>query len=161
MKKISMLLAFVLFIGGNFLFAQEKTNSGNYIPVTKFDAARNSQKDLEEAVKEAKKSNRKILLDVGGDWCRWCKALDKFFEDNRDVANYMHKHYVVVKVNYSKENKNEKFLSQFPQVAGFPHLFVLNKNGKLIHSQDTGELESGDHHDKDKVFAFLKKWSRK
>ena len=70
----------------------------------------------------------------------------------------MLKNYVVVKVNYSKENKNEAVLSRYPRIPGYPHLFVLNSNGKLLHSQDTGQLESGNHHDRDKVMAFLKQW---
>ena len=65
-----------------------------------------------------------------------------------------------MKVNYSKENKNEEVLSQYPRIAGYPHLFVLDSDGKLLHSQDTGELESGDHHDRDKVFNFLKEWAK-
>jgi len=73
----------------------------------------------------------------------------------------MQDNFVVVKVNYSKENKNEKFLSQYPKVSGYPHLFVLEGDGKFLHSQDTGALESSDHHDRDKVFDFLKKWAPK
>ncbi len=71
----------------------------------------------------------------------------------------MLKNFVVVKVNYSKENKNEQFLSQFPKIPGYPHLFVLESSGKLLQSQSSGELESGDHHDHDKILAFLKKWA--
>jgi hypothetical protein len=69
-------------------------------------------------------------------------------------------------VNFSKENKNSEVLSRFPQVSGFPHIFILDENGKLLHSQDTSELElpegsSVKGHDKAKVFAFLKKWTHK
>lgn len=45
-------------------------------------------------------------------------------------------------------------------VFNMNHLIIESK-GKLIHSQDTGALESGDHHDHDKVFTFLKKWAPK
>ena len=127
----------------------------------KFDPTRDSEKDLHAAIALASKSNQNILLDVGGEWCSWCHKLDKFFEDNKDVAEFLHKNYVVVKVNYSKENKNETFLSKYPVVKGYPHLFVLDGKGKFLHSQDTGLLESGDHHDHDKVFEFLKKWAPK
>jgi hypothetical protein len=65
---------------------------------------------------------------------------------------------VVVKVNYSEENKNEAVLSKLPKIPGYPHFFVLDKDGKFLHSQGTGELETGDHHDHDKMIAFLKKW---
>ncbi len=71
----------------------------------------------------------------------------------------MHQNYVVLKINYSKENKNAAFLAQFPKIAGYPHLFVLNTKGKLLHSQNTGDLESGKQHDREKVFAFLKQWA--
>ena len=125
----------------------------------KFDPSRNPAKDVKGAVREAKKSGRRILLDVGGEWCKWCHYLDRFFEQNKDVADFLHEKFVVVKVNYSKENENKKFLSQYPKIPGYPHLFVLDKNGKFLWSQDTGDLESGQGHDHDKVLAFLKRWA--
>lgn len=162
MKKLLLLslLILVIILPGSFAKQKSKTG-GRYTPVTKFDASRDSENDLCDAIKEAKRSNRKILLDIGGDWCPWCRKLEKFFDENKDVSNYLNKHFVVVKINYDKEHKNEKFLSKFPKVDGYPHLFVLSKKGKLLHSQNTGDLESGDHHDRDKVFSFLKKWGSK
>lgn len=124
-----------------------------------FDPKRDAAKDIREAIAEAGKTHKRVLLDVGGEWCIWCHRLDTLFATNPDLDEYLHKYFVVVKVNYSPENKNEKVLSRYPKVAGYPHLFVLDANGKLLHSQDTGELESGKHHDREKVFAFLKKWS--
>jgi thioredoxin-related protein len=127
----------------------------------KFDPAKDPAKDVHDAIVVASKSGKRILLDVGGEWCSWCHKLDKFFQDNKDVKDFMLNNFVVVKVNYSKENKNEKFLSQYPKIPGYPHLFVLEGDGKFLHSQGSGDLESGDHHDHDKVFAFLKKWAPK
>lgn len=131
----------------------------DYIPVTQFDPARNAALDVQQAALEAQHSNRRILLDVGGNWCIWCRKLDTFFEENKDVKQFMDDHFVVVKINYSKENKNEAFLSQFPKIPGYPHFFVLNPEGKLLHSQDTGQLEEGKGHDHDKVLSFLKEWA--
>jgi len=125
----------------------------------KFDPTRDAAKDIADAVVLASKESKRILLDVGGEWCIWCHKLDKFFNDNKDAADFLHANFIVVKVNYSKENKNEKVLSAYPPVKGYPHLFVLDSSGKLLHSQDTGELESGDHHDHDKVLSFLRAWA--
>ncbi len=127
----------------------------------KFDPARDPEKDLKEAIALSVKSGQRILLDVGGEWCIWCHKLDKFFAANKDVSEFLHANYILVKVNWSKENRNEKFLGKYPTIKGYPHLFVLDSSGKLVHSQDTGELETGDHHDHDKVFTFLKKWATK
>ncbi|MEZ0325532.1 MAG: thioredoxin family protein [Fimbriimonas sp.] len=125
----------------------------------KFDPKRDAAKDIADAVVLAKKQNKRIILDVGGEWCGWCKKLDKFFETDMESAEILKKKFIVVKVNYSQENENKTVLSKYPEIKGYPHLFVLDKNGKLLHSQDTGLLETGDHHDHDKVLAFLTKWS--
>ncbi len=127
----------------------------------KFDPTRDAAADIANAIQLATKENKRVLLDVGGEWCIWCHRLDKFFEDNKDAQDFLQANYVVVKVNVSKENKNEKVLSAYPPVKGYPHLFVLESDGVMLHSQDTGELESGQQHDHDKGMGFLKKWAPK
>lgn len=66
-----------------------------------------------------------------------------------------------MKVNYSPENKNEEFLSNYPKIQGYPHFFVLDENGKLLHSQDTGKLEEGKNYNAQKFIDFLKLWTPK
>ncbi len=130
-----------------------------YVLVDKFDPTRDAAKDIQAAIAEAKKGQKRVILDVGGEWCIWCHRLDSLFQRNKDLDEYMHKKFVVVKVNFSKENQNAKVLSRYPKIPGYPHLFVLDNNGKLLHSQDTGELEEGKGHSREKVFAFLRKWT--
>jgi thioredoxin-related protein len=133
--------------------------------IQKFDPVRDADKDIKDAIVRAKKEQKRILLDVGGEWCIWCHRLDSLFILNKDLEDYLTSHYVVVKINVSKENKNEKVLAKYPQIAGYPHLFILEEDGTLLQSQDTGELEYPSNlprkgHDKDKVFTFLKKWAK-
>ena len=59
-------------------------------------------------------------------------------------------------VNWSPQNRNESLLSRWPRIKGYPHLFVLDGDGKLVHSQDTSQLEAGADYDKDKLLAFLR-----
>ena len=125
-----------------------------------FDPNRDAAKDIQDAIAKARKDKKRILIDVGGEWCPWCHKLEEFFEANKDAAQLRDKNFVLVKVNYSSENKNEAVLSKYPKIPGYPHLFVLDSDGKLLKSQGTGELETGDHHDHDKVMAFLKKWAK-
>lgn len=136
------------------LFAQDA-----YQPVSKFDPGRNPAMDLQNAVSEAQKSNKNILLDVGGEWCIWCHRLDAFIQGHDKINKFLHDNYVVMKVNFSPENKNEKFLSEYPLIIGYPHIFVLNKNGELLHSQDTGKLEQGKDYNPEKFMAFLEEWA--
>jgi thioredoxin-related protein len=149
-----IVFSFFLFIGIS--YAQ---NESSYKPVTEFDPLHDPVKDLKEAVVEAKKSNRRILLDVGGDWCIWCHRLDAFIESNDEIKNYLNKNFILLKINYSKENKNEEFLSKYPEIAGYPHYFVLDKDGKFLHSQNTGDLEQDKGYSNEKMMTFLEKWA--
>jgi len=135
-----------------------QSNSG-YTPVTEFDPARNPTKDLEKTIEEVKNTNRRIILDVGGEWCIWCHRIDYFIENNGDIKNFINDNFIVLKTNFSKDNQNKEFLSKYPEIPGYPHFFVLDKNGKLLHSQDTGLLEEGKGYSHQKMMAFLKKWA--
>ena len=130
-----------------------------YTPVTKFDPARDAAKDIRDALAEAARTNRRVLLDVGGEWCIWCKRLDSLMVRDSTLSAYLAAKYVAIKVNYSRENKNEEVLSRYPKIKGYPHLFVLDAEGTLLHSQDTGTLEKGKGHDPEKVMEFLKRWA--
>ena len=44
----------------------------------KFDPVADPFKDIQIAVNEAQKINKRILLDVGGEWCIWCHRIDAF-----------------------------------------------------------------------------------
>ena len=128
-------------------------------PPTAFDPARDPARDVAGAVALAKAEDKRVIVDVGGEWCSWCHTMDRFIAANDDLKSLIDARYVWVKVNYSSENKNEAFLSQWPKIEGYPHLFVLDADGKLLHSEDTSELEAGKSYDKAKFLAFAQKWS--
>lgn len=126
----------------------------------KFDPAKNPAEDLKQAVKIATAEGKKILLDVGGEWCPWSHRLDEFIEETPEVKSALNDAFVTMKVNYSKENKNEDFLSQFPKIGGYTHFFVLNSDGSFLQSQDTGELEEGKGYSKEKFLVFIEKFKQ-
>jgi thiol:disulfide interchange protein len=132
---------------------------GQYAPVTNYDPGRNAEQDLRNAVAEAQRTGKRILLEVGGEWCSWCHIMDKYFDQNPALTKLRDDNYITVKINFSKENENAKFLSQYPKIPGYPHLFVLEKDGKLVHSQFTGDLEQGQSYNLQKFTDFLKKWT--
>ena len=163
MKSLATLSALLVAGLANAQGGQNETSTKTTHPAVNmsekiFDDKRDSAKDIASAIKLATKQNKHILLDVGGNWCIWCHRLDTTFTTDKEVASLL-KQYVVVKVNWSKENENKAVLANYPKiVTGFPHLFVLDKTGKLIQDQDSGLLETGDHHDPEKIMTFLKKW---
>jgi thiol:disulfide interchange protein len=125
----------------------------------RFDPSRDAAADVAAAVAQAQAEHKRVLVDVGGEWCSWCHIMDRFFAADAEARALLDRGFVLVKVNYSPENRNVALLSKWPRIAGYPHLFVLGPDGALLHSQDTGDLEAGKGYDRAKVVAFLRAWS--
>jgi thioredoxin-related protein len=152
MKNIFWVVTFFLIAA---ISAFTQINSDSTI---KFDPAANPFIDLKAAVSSATESNKNIILDVGGEWCIWCHRIDAFMHGTEEINSLLEENFILLKINFSKENKNEKFLSQYPVIEGYPHFFVLDSDGKLLHSQNTGDLEKDKDYDKNKFLDFLNKW---
>ncbi|MGH8851788.1 MAG: disulfide bond formation protein DsbD, partial [Casimicrobiaceae bacterium] len=86
--------------------------------------------------------------------------MDRFLAADPELRRLRDRNYVWVKINYSEENRTRALLSRLPPVAGYPHLFVLDANGVLLHSQDTSELEEGRGYSRERFRAFLLRWAR-
>lgn len=169
MKTLLVLAALLLANAGVFAQAAAPAKGAETSDVTtvhksafpreKFDPKRDPKADLQEAVLKASASGKRIILDVGGEWCGWCVYMDKYFLENPGLAKLRDENFVWIKINMSPENENKEFLSAFPEALGFPHLYVLDETGKLLHSQETGSLESGKGYNLQAFTEFLNKWS--
>ena len=132
-----------------------------YQPVLQYDPKRDAAADIDAAVAEARRSKRHVLVEVGGEWCGWCHRLEDYLKEKKKLNALLERNFVVVKVNYSPENENEEVLSRYPEVTGYPHFFVLDGQGKLLHSQDTAKLEKGKSYHARKFKRFLTRWGPK
>jgi len=120
-----------------------------------------AEAEIQSAVQQAAAEGKHVFLQIGGNWCIWCRRFHQFIHDDTDISQCIANNYVVVKVNYSKENKNEKILAKlgFPQRFGFPVFVILDAKGNRIHTQNSAYLEADGGYDKDKVLNFFKLWS--
>lgn len=133
--------------------AQEKFNA--------YNPEADAKKDIENAVVQAKANDKHILIQIGGNWCGWCKLFHDLTTTDEELKAYIAENFEVVHLNYSKENQNLDVLEtlEFPQRFGFPVFVVLDGNGKRIHTQSSGYLEEGKGHSKKLVMEFLQSWS--
>lgn len=53
----------------------------------------------DEAFETAKKLNRPVLLSVGYSTCHWCHVMEEESFEDKDIAGYMNKHYIAIKVD--------------------------------------------------------------
>jgi thioredoxin-related protein len=134
------------------------TTKADYVPVHEYDPKRDAAADIKEAVAYAAKTHRRVLVEIGGKWCIWCTYLDKFFDKNATLRDSRDQNYVMVKMNFSPENKNENVIAQYGGAPGFPHIVVLDSDGKMLYAQDSSKLEEGRGYSVSAIAKFLEEW---
>ena len=84
MKKLGMLLALVMLM---------VSASISYSEVHFKDLA------FKDALKEASKDHKVIMVDLYTDWCGWCKVMDRETFTDEKVAEYLTKNFYCVKLD--------------------------------------------------------------
>ena len=121
-----------------------------------YDKTRRPADDLVTAMDRA--DGRRILLQVGGDWCGWCHAFTELIGNNPDVRREMAKSFVILKVHTSPDTLNSEFLDQYPERKGYPHFYVLEDDGALLHSEGIRNLTDDGAFSSEKVIEFARTW---
>jgi hypothetical protein len=123
-----------------------------------YDPKVDAQMEIERAKLEAQRTSRKVLLIAGGNWCGWCHVLDQTFEGSAVLRELRDRNFIAVHVNISEENENACAMRGYPAPPGYPFLYVLDAEGKLMSTSDTSEFESPYGYDRARLAEFLKKW---
>lgn len=121
----------------------------------------NADAKIAELVMRAKKENKNIIIQAGGNWCIWCLRFNNFVQTTPELKNIVDKNYLYYHLNYSPENKNEKIFAKYGKPGekfGYPVFIILDKDGKQIHTQDSAVLEEGKGYSVAKVKEFFQKW---
>lgn len=142
-----------------------------------YDEQADARAQIAAALAEAKKENRRVLIQWGANWCGWCHLLHARFADpkpagrnaftsrDQSIAGQLKSEYDVVLVDIGRFDKNMDLATEYGaelKAHGVPFLTVLDADGKVVVNEPTGPLEGktaegGETHDPAKVMAFLTK----
>jgi thioredoxin-related protein len=131
------------------------------LPPAGYDETRDPAADLKAAISQAQKENKRILLEVGGEWCVYCRLLNKVIHEDERLVKRLDHDFVVIKVNFSVDVTNDAFLARYPTIPSYPHLFVLETDGTFLVSETPDTFMDKDKYMPDKILAFLEKWAPK
>ena len=108
------------------------------------------QTDYKQALAEAAKENKRVLLDfTGSDWCPYCVQMDKEVLNQPDFKDFAANTLVLVKLDFPRRKhlpaaeaeQNQKLRQEYA-IEGFPTYVLLDPAGKEV-SRQVGYLEGG------------------
>ena len=122
-----------------------------------YRAEANAQQEIAEAIKQASRGNKRVLLVFGGNWCGDCHALDYAFHQPR-IEPLLTANFAVVHVDVGRYDRNLNVARKYhvDLDKGVPSIVVLNTRGGLLYS--TAEFERARMMTEDDVIQFLNAW---
>jgi thiol-disulfide isomerase/thioredoxin len=149
-----LILAVPLTWGDNAEKAKKATKESKAI----YDEKADGKAQIAAALAAAKRENRRVLIQWGGNWCSWCILLDQRFRSDKELARILHYEYDMVHID---SINNQALAEKYGAIKnhGVPFLTVLDSSGKVLVNQPTEPFETNQDgkkgHDPKKLKKFL------
>ncbi len=98
-----------------------------------------------EALEEAQKKNRLVLLSLSAVWCHWCHVMDETTYSNDEIISYINEHFIPVRVDADLRPDIDSLYNQ----GGWPSTAILTPQGEVI--------SGGDYFPPEEMLARLKR----
>lgn len=103
-----------------------------------YDEAANADAQVAAAFARAQKSHKRVLIDLGGNWCVDCLVLSNFLR-LPEMHRFMNAHYEEVLVDVGRFNRNLQIPARFgitKKLEGVPALLIATPDGKLVNGNN-------------------------
>ncbi|HWU55099.1 MAG TPA: thioredoxin family protein [Rhizomicrobium sp.] len=103
-----------------------------------YDEAANADTQVAAAFARAQKSHKRVLIDLGGNWCVDCLVLSNFLR-LPEMRRFMDAHYEEVLVDVGRFNRNLQIPARFgvtKKLEGVPALLIATPDGKLVNANN-------------------------
>lgn len=121
-----------------------------------YDETADAQAQVKQALARAKAENKQTMVVFGANWCGDCKMLDGEFKKSALKA-VIDAHYVVVKVDVGRFNKNLDVVKPYGEVIkkGIPSIVIATPENQLLYATNGGELADARKMGESGVLTFF------
>jgi thiol:disulfide interchange protein len=126
-----------------------------------YDEGANAGAAVTAAFARAQKSHKRVLIDLGANWCVDCIVLANFLK-LPEMQRFMAAHYEVVTVDVGRFNRNLQIPARFgvtKKLEGVPALLIVTPDGKLTNAKDVFATASASEMTPKSVADYLAKYA--
>lgn len=131
-------------------------------PQAPYDVAANANAAVDVAFARARKSHKRVLIDLGGNWCGDCRILAGLMELPQ-MRSFLAAHFEIVSVDVGRFNTNLQIPARFgitKRLLGVPTVLIATPEGKLLNGNDVFALADARHMQPQAVADWLAKWAK-
>jgi thiol:disulfide interchange protein len=124
-----------------------------------YDETLDAHAAIAQAFVKARAENKRVLIDLGGNWCLDCKILAAVMA-KPEVKPYLDSHYVEVSVDVGRYTRNMDIAKGYGvTVKGVPTVLVLDGDGRLLNATNSQDLTDARSMSVDGIAAYLRLWA--
>ncbi len=82
----------------------------------------------QEALDEAKKQDRLILLSLSAVWCHWCHVMDETTYSNEELIAFINEHFIPIRVDSDMRPDIDALYNQ----GGWPSTVIMTFQGEVL-----------------------------
>lgn len=127
-----------------------------------YDEAANANAVVAAAFARAKKSHKRVLLDLGGNWCPDCIILANVMRLPA-MKTFMDQHYEFASVDVGRFDKNLQIPARFgytQRLKGVPTVLVATPDGKLVNDGHVFALSDARNMTPQSLADYLARWTQ-
>jgi len=126
-----------------------------------YDDQANADAALAATIAKAKKSGKRVLIDLGGNWCTDCRILAAVME-LPELKAFVAKHYEVVEIDVGHMNRNMQIPAKYgiTKLVGVPTVLIVEPDGKLINATNSADLADARSMNPQGIANWLAKWAK-
>ena len=126
-----------------------------------YDDRADADKALAATIAKAKASGKRVLIDLGGNWCTDCRILAAVME-LPELKPFVAKHYEVVEIDVGRMNRNLQIPAKYgvTKLVGVPTVLIVEPDGKLINATNSADLADARSMNPQGIANWLAKWAK-
>lgn len=129
-----------------------------------YDVKANADAAVDAAFARAKKNGKRVLIDLGGNWCGDCIVLANLMQ-LPEMKRFLAVHFEIVSVDVGRFDKNLQIPARFGiadrlKREGVPSIIVAEPDGTFVNRNDTSALEDARHMTPQAIADWLAQWAK-
>ena len=122
-----------------------------------YNEAANAKAEIAQALADAAKANKPVLVIFGANWCEDCRALDLALKSGKNAA-LMSEEFKVVKVDVGRFDRNLDIANAYgnPIKKGIPAAVIVASDNRVLYATRAGELADARSMNADGIYGFFR-----
>ena len=117
---------------------------------------------VDAAFARAKKSGKRVMIDLGGNWCGDCIVLANLMH-LKEMQPFLAAHFEMASVDVGRFDKNLQIPARFgitKRLEGVPAVIIAEPDGKFVNPGKITALSDARHMSPQAIADWLAQWAK-